>query len=227
MANKTSNKGGRQGLTVRVKTAKGRKSSSTKWLKRQLNDPFVERANREGYRSRAAYKLIEIDDKFNIFKDDSNVIDLGAAPGSWTQVACKKIDSKKGKVIGIDLQEVSPISGVEFIQGDFLDEEVFNSLLKKIDKKFDVVMSDMAAASCGHQQTDHLRIMALCEAALDFAIDVLKKEGAFIAKVLQGGAEANLLSLLKKNFKSVKHFKPKASRQDSSEVYVVALGFRG
>lgn len=217
----------RDGLTIKVKTAKGRKASSTKWLKRQLNDVFVEKARLEGYRSRAAYKLIEIDDKYHFLKSNKVIVDLGSAPGSWCQVAVERTEGK-GKIIGIDLQKIEPIEGVDFLQGDFLDNDVlkiFESMLPQ--SKVDVVLSDMAAASCGHHQTDHIRIMALCEAAIYFAIDWLNEGGFFVAKVLQGGTENELLKILKKNFRTVKHIKPDASRKDSSEMFVIADGFKG
>ena len=222
MAKKTS----RDGLTVNVKTAKGRKGSSTKWLRRQLNDPFVDEARKHGYRSRAVYKLTEIDDKYHFLKPGSIIVDLGCAPGSWCQVA---VERTKGKatIIGLDLQEVEPIEGVEFLVGDFMEEEILLLLEEKLEgKKVDVVMSDMAAASCGHSQTDHIRIMALCEVAADFAFDWLREGGAFVAKVLRGGTEQELLKSLRYHFTHVKHIKPKASRQDSSEIFVVATGFR-
>ncbi len=218
---KSPSKGGRNGKSVRVKTAKGRKNSSIKWLQRQLNDPYVRQANKDGYRSRAVYKLKEIDDKYKIFKSNMKVVDLGAAPGSWTEVALEK----KATVIGIDLLDIEPIDGVTFIKGDFLDDDIYDELLEISGGDIDVVMSDMAANSCGHSQTDHIRIMALCEAALEFAIKTLKKDGSFIAKVLQGGTEKELLDILKKNFTSVKHFKPESSRSGSAEMYVIAKGF--
>jgi 23S rRNA (uridine2552-2'-O)-methyltransferase len=219
--------GGRRGKHVRVKTAKGRKKSSTQWLQRQLNDPFVRRAKEEGYRSRAAFKLTGIDDKFRLFdKSVEYVVDLGAAPGSWAQVAVR-LSKNNAKVIGIDLQEMEPLEGAEFIVGDFEELEALEELESKMQGKADVIMSDMAARACGHVQTDHLRIMNLCELALDFAIDWLKPEGKFVAKVLRGGAEHDLLKKLHKHFKVVKHFKPAASRSDSAESFVVATGFKG
>lgn len=221
----SSAQGGKRQLHTKVKTARGRTRSSTKWLQRQLNDPYVAMAQDDGYRSRAAYKILEVDEKFNIFKNDQIIVDLGAAPGGWAQVATKRVNN--GKIIGIDLQEVEPMAGATFLQGDFTEDEALDSLNEVINnKKIDVVLSDMAAASCGHTQTDHIRIMALCEIALDFAIDNLKQEGSFVAKILQGGAEKDLLQILKANFTTVKHFKPKSSRKDSSEMYVVALGFK-
>ncbi|MEM7620600.1 MAG: RlmE family RNA methyltransferase [Pseudomonadota bacterium] len=221
---------GNRDLTVKVKTAKGRKLSSTRWLQRQLNDPFVAAAKRDGYRSRAAYKLIEIDDKFNFLKSGATVIDLGCAPGSWTQIAAQRCQSeqKKGSVIGLDLLEISPIPGATCLVGDFLEEETFQELLGNIgEQKANVVLSDMAPAAMGHKQTDHLRIMGLCEAAFEFACDILAHDGAFLAKVLQGGTENALLAEMKRRFASVRHIKPKASRADSSELYVLALGYHG
>jgi 23S rRNA (uridine2552-2'-O)-methyltransferase len=224
---KGSGSGGIRKSKVRVRTARGRKISSTRWLERQLNDPYVAQAQREGYRSRAAYKLMEMDDKYHFLKKGGVVVDLGAAPGSWLQVAHKKVGGE-GRIIGLDLSEIQPIPGVEIMQGDFLDQELFDALLASVGpKKIDAVLSDMAAPSCGHPQTDHLRIMALCEAAADFAIQVLRPGGAFLSKVLQGGTENQLLALLKRHFASVRHVKPGASRQDSAEMYVLATGFKG
>lgn len=225
---KTGGRGGsagKRGLHTRVKTAKGRKLSSTLWLQRQLNDPYVQEAKRLGYRSRAAFKLLELDDKFKILRRNMNIIDLGAAPGGWTQVALQRAGG--GYVIGIDLQEIEPIDGAVLIQEDFLAEEAPGRLLALMDGKADLVMSDMAAASTGHPHTDHLRIMVLLEAAVEFAGTVLAPGGAFVGKVLQGGTENTLLAALKKDFRVVKHAKPPASRQDSAEMYVVATGFRG
>jgi len=220
-----ASQGGMRQIHTKVKTARGRKRSSTKWLQRQLNDPFVQMAQRDGYRSRAAYKVIEIDDKFDIFKPGKSVVDLGAAPGGWTQVAVQRV--KGAKVIGIDLQEVEPITGSTLIQCDFTEDIALELLEEALQsKKTDIVLSDMAAPSCGHAQTDHLRIMALCEMAFDFAKHNLNEDGAFAAKILQGGAEKELLDDLKKHFKVVKHFKPNSSRKDSAEMYVVATGFR-
>jgi len=227
MAGKRSGKGtGNRGLHTRVKTAKGRRPSSTRWLQRQLNDPYVQEAKRQGYRSRAAFKLIELDDKFKFLKKGAKVIDLGAAPGGWTQVAMERIGDN-GHVIGIDLQEMEAIPGAELIQGDFLDDDAPDRLKALLGGQADIVLSDMAAASTGHPQTDHLRIMALLEVAADFAADVLAPGGTFVGKVLQGGTENELLAALKRDFKTVKHAKPPASRSDSAEIYVVATGFRG
>ena len=212
-------------LSVRVKTAKGRKLSSTRWLQRQLNDPYVAAAKREGYRSRAAFKLIELDDRFGLLKTGARVIDLGAAPGGWSQVAVKRV-GPKGKVIAIDKEPVDPISDVDITQLDFLDPQAPDIIKEMAEGPVDLVMSDMAAASSGHKATDHLKIMALCEAALDFAIEVLAPGGHFVAKVLKGGTENELLKQMQQHFEVVRHAKPKASRQDSSEAYVVALRFR-
>ena len=211
---------------VRVKTAKGRKLSSKLWLERQLNDPYVVEAKRLGYRSRAAFKLAEIDDKYKFLKPGGRVVDLGAAPGGWVQVALERVGAK-GRVVGIDLQEIEPIAGSELLVGDFLDEDAPDRLRTLLDGPADAVLSDMAAASTGHAPTDHLRIMALAEAALDFALEVLAPGGTFVAKVLQGGSERGLLETMRRNFTKVAHVKPPASRKDSAELYVVATGFRG
>ncbi len=211
---------------VRVKTAKGRKLSSKLWLERQLNDPYVAEAKRRGYRSRAAFKLAGIDDKYGFLKPGGRVVDLGAAPGGWVQVALERV-GRKGRVVGIDLQEIEPVAGAELLQGDFLDEDAPDRLRALLAGPADVVLSDMAAASTGHAATDHLRIMALAEAALDFALEVLAPGGAFVAKVLQGGSERSLLQTMRRNFTRVAHVKPPASRKDSAELYVVAMGFRG
>lgn len=227
MAGKRGAKGaGNRGLHTRVKTAKGRRLSSTRWLQRQLNDPYVQEAKRQGYRSRAAFKLIELDDKFKFLKKGAKVIDLGAAPGGWTQVALARIGDS-GHVIGIDLLEMEAIPGADLIQGDFLDDDAPERLKALLGGQADIVLSDMAAASTGHPQTDHLRIMGLLEVAADFAADVLAPGGTFVGKVLQGGTENELLAALKRDFRTVKHAKPPASRSDSAEVYVVATGFRG
>jgi 23S rRNA (uridine2552-2'-O)-methyltransferase len=217
------------GLKTRVKTAKKRSHSSTLWLERQLNDPYVARARREGYRSRAAYKLIEIDDKLRFLKPGARVLDLGAAPGGWSQVAAKRIGAAdgKGRVVGIDLLEMGAVPGVDFMVLDFMDPKAPDLLKEKLGGAADVVLSDMAANATGHRQTDHLKIMALVEAAADFAREVLAPAGTFVAKVLQGGTESELLAALKRDFASVRHIKPAASRSDSSELYVVASGFRG
>jgi len=229
----TSGRGQRE-LRVRVKTAKGRKLSSTLWLERQLNDPYVQRAKREGYRGRAAYKILELDDKYGFLKPGARVVDLGCAPGGWCQVAVARVNAlgdnpKKpvGRVLGVDLQEVEPIAGAEIHQLDFLSDEADEKVKGWLGGRADVVMSDMAAAASGHKGTDHLRIIALVEAALAFAFDVLEDDGTFVAKVLAGGAENEMQVLLKRNFRKVANVKPPASRSDSSEKFVVAMGFRG
>jgi 23S rRNA (uridine2552-2'-O)-methyltransferase len=214
---------------VRVKSGKGRSLSSKLWLERQLNDPYVARAKREGFRGRAAFKLIEIDDKHHLLKPGTRVIDLGAAPGGWSQVAAQRVGSAqgKGKVVAVDLLELAPIAGVGFIQRDFLDAGAGDEVKALLGGAADVVLSDMAANATGHRATDHLRIMALAEAAADFAREVLAPGGAFLCKVLQGGTEASLLATLKRDFSQVKHVKPAASRSDSAELYLLATGFRG
>lgn len=214
---------------VRV-ISKGRRShSSHQWLERQLNDPYVRKAKAEGYRSRAAFKLIEIDDKNKLLKRGGRVVDLGAAPGGWAQIAAERTGSTqgKGKVVAIDLLEIEPIPGVEFAQIDFLDDEAPARLKEMLGGQADVVLSDMAANATGHRQTDHIKIVALVEAAAEFAKEVLAPGGSFLAKVLQGGTESELLASLKRDFKIVKHIKPPASRQGSAELYVLAMGFRG
>ncbi|MEJ1994152.1 MAG: RlmE family RNA methyltransferase [Limibacillus sp.] len=216
---------GRQ-ATVRVKTAKGRKKSSTRWLQRQLNDPYVAEAQRLGYRSRAAFKLAQLDEKYHLLKSGMKVVDLGAAPGGWVQVAQQKIGGQ-GKVVGIDLLEIDPIPGAEMILGDFLAPEAPEKLKSLLGGPANAVLSDMAASSTGHAPTDHLRIMALAEAALDFAEEVLAPGGFYLAKVLQGGSERELLERLRLAFEKVRHVKPPASRSDSAELYVLATGFRG
>jgi len=233
MAKNTSGRGERD-LKVKVKTARGRKLSSTLWLQRQLNDPYVRRAKAEGYRGRAAYKILELDDRFRFLVPGARVVDLGCAPGGWCQVAVKRVNAlgeKKGKaigrVIGIDLQEMEPIAGAELYQLDFMEDDADDKVKGWLGGGADVVMSDMAAASSGHKQTDHLRIIALCEAAAQLAFDVLEPGGTFVAKVLAGGAEGELQKLLKQRFEKVANVKPPASRADSSEKFVVATGFRG
>jgi 23S rRNA (uridine2552-2'-O)-methyltransferase len=215
-------------LKTRVKTGKGRTLSQKLWLERQLNDPYVARARREGYRSRAAYKLAEIDDKHRLFKPGLRVVDLGAAPGGWSQVAAKRVGAGggSGRVVAIDVLAMPAIAGVEFLQLDFLDDTAPERLKAILGGDADVVLSDMAANATGHRKTDHLRIMALAEAAAAFARDVLASGGAFLCKVLQGGTEAVLLAQLKRDFASVKHVKPAASRADSAELYLLAAGFR-
>ena len=225
---------GQRDLRVKVKTAKGRKLSSTLWLERQLNDPYVQRAKREGYRGRAAYKIMELDDRYGFLKPGARVVDLGCAPGGWCQVAVPRVNAlgdnpkkPQGRVIGVDLQEVEAIPGAELHQLDFLSDEADALVKGWLGGRADVVMSDMAAAASGHKGTDHLRIIALIEAALAFAFDVLEDDGTFVAKVLAGGAENEMNATLKKNFKKVANVKPPASRSDSSEKFVVAMGFRG
>jgi 23S rRNA (uridine2552-2'-O)-methyltransferase len=216
-------------LHVTVKTGGKRKLSSKLWLERQLNDPYVAQARRDGLRSRAAYKLIEIDDKYHFLKSGIAVVDLGAAPGGWSQVAAKRVGAQegKGKIVAIDLLGMAPWPGVEFIELDFLDPRAPKSIKDLLGGPADVVLSDMAANATGHRQTDHLRIMGLAEAAADFAREVLAPGGAFLCKVLQGGTETTLLAALKRDFAGVKHVKPSASRVDSAELYLLATGFRG
>ncbi len=222
---------GQRELHIKVKTAKGRKLSSTRWLERQLNDPYVKLAKEEGLKSRAAYKLLQLDDRFNFLQPGKVILDLGSAPGGWSQVAATRTNSdnldpkqKAGRVLALDINEMDPLPGVDFIQADILSFE-----LEKLDlqqKKVDVVMSDMAAPSTGHKKTDHLRIITLCEVALEIATDYLAPEGVFVSKVLEGGAGSELQNELKSKFSSVKTVKPDASRKDSSEKYIVAMGFR-
>ena len=209
----------------RVKTGRGRTASSVRWLERQLNDPYVKQARAEGYRSRAAYKLIELDDRFGLVRGSQRVVDLGIAPGGWSQVVRKR--APKAAVAGIDLLETEPIEGVEILQMDFMADHAPERLLDALGGAPDLVLSDMAANTVGHKQTDHLRTMALVEAAAWFAVETLAPGGAFVAKVLAGGTDAELLALLKQHFKTVKHAKPPASRKGSSEWYVVAQGFKG
>jgi 23S rRNA (uridine2552-2'-O)-methyltransferase len=212
-------------LKTRVKD-KGKSQSSRRWLERQLNDPYVARAKREGYRSRAAFKLTEIDDKHRILKPGARVVDLGAAPGGWSQVAAKRVGAR-GRVVAIDILEMDAIAGVDFAPLDFLAPDAPDKLRNMVGGPADVVLSDMAANATGHRQTDHLKIMALVEAAAEFAREVLKPGGAFLAKVIQGGTESALLAALKRDFASVRHVKPSASRADSAELYMLATGFRG
>ena len=209
----------------RVKTAKGRKVSSTRWLERQLNDPYVKRARAENYRSRAAYKLLELDERFGLLKDVKSIVDLGIAPGGWSQVARRRVP--QASIVGIDLLPTDPIDGVEILHMDFMDESAPDRLKAALGGPADLVLSDMAANTVGHPQTDHLRTMALVEAGLEFAREVLRPGGAYVAKVLAGGADNALVAELKRNFTTVKHAKPPASRKDSSEWYVVAQGFKG
>ena len=225
---------GQRDLRVKVKTARGRKLSSTLWLERQLNDPYVKRAQADGYRGRAAYKILELDDKFRFLVPGVRVVDLGCAPGGWCQVAVKRINAlgtrqgkRVGTILGVDLQEVESIPGAEMHVLDFMEDDADAKVKAWLDGPADVVMSDMAAAASGHKQTDHLRIIALCEAAAYFAFDVLTPGGTFVAKVLAGGAEGELQALLKQKFTKVINMKPPASRSSSSEKFVVATGFRG
>jgi 23S rRNA (uridine2552-2'-O)-methyltransferase len=214
-------------LKVRVRSGKNRSQSSKHWLERQLNDPYVARAKREGMRSRAAYKLIEIDDRVHFLKKGARVVDLGAAPGGWSQVAAKRVGAPgQGRVVAIDILPMDPVPGVDFVGLDFLDENAPERLKDMIGGPADAVLSDMAANATGHAKTDHLKIMALVEAAADFARGVLAPGGIFLAKVLQGGTEAELLASLKRDYKTVKHVKPAASRTDSAELYLLATGFR-
>ncbi len=216
-------------LHVTVKTGGKRKLSSKLWLERQLNDPYVARAKREGYRSRAAFKLTEIDDKYHLLKPGMTVVDLGAAPGGWSQVAAKRVGvaSGKGRVVAIDLLEMPEIAGVTFAQLDFLDQSAPQRLMAMMEGRADIVMSDMAANTTGHRKTDQLRMVGLVETAAAFAAEVLKPGGTFLAKTFQSGADAELMAELKRDYASVRHVKPAASRQDSSERYVLATGFRG
>ncbi len=235
MAEKRRSSGrGQRDLKVRVKTAKGRKLSSKLWLERQLNDPYVTRAKKDGFRGRAAYKILELDDKFRFLVPGAIVVDLGCAPGGWCQIAVDRVNAlgmrsgkRQGSVLGIDLQEVEPIPGAEIHVLDFLEEGADDSVKGWLGGRADVVMSDMAASASGHKGTDHVRIIALVEAAAYLAFDVLNEGGTFVAKVLAGGAEGEVLTLLKRNFAKVVHVKPPSSRADSSEKFVVATGFRG
>ena len=229
----TSGRGQRE-LRAKVKTARGRKLSSTLWLERQLNDPYVQRAKREGYRGRAAFKIMELDDRFRFLVPGARVVDLGCAPGGWCQVAVPRINAlgerrgkAVGRIIGVDLQEVEPIPGAELHVLDFMEDDADQKVKDWLGGRADVVMSDMAASASGHKQTDHIRIVALCEAAAQLAFDVLEPGGTFVAKVLAGGAEGGLQQLLKQRFEKVANVKPPASRADSSEKFVVATGFRG
>lgn len=217
--------GGRGGLHERVKTARRRTASSTRWLQRQLNDPYVRRAQAEGYRSRAAYKLIELDEKFGFLKKARAVVDLGITPGGWSQVVRKA--NARARVAGIDLLPCEPIEGVEILEMDFMDDTAPDALIAALGSAPDLVISDMAANTVGHPQTDHLRTIALAETAADFAVRNLQSGGAFVAKVFAGGADRELLTVLKQNFATVKHAKPPASRKGSPELYVIAQGFKG
>ena len=216
-------------LKVRVRSGKARSLSSRRWLERQLNDPYVARARREGFRGRAAFKLIEIDDRHHLLAKGARVVDLGAAPGGWSQVAARRVGAAegRGRVVAVDVLAMAPVAGVEFIQIDFLDAGAPDAIRTLLDGPADVVLSDMAANATGHRRTDHLKIMALAEAAADFAREVLAPGGAFLCKVLQGGTETALLASLKRDFTAVRHVKPAASRADSAELYLLATGFRG
>jgi 23S rRNA (uridine2552-2'-O)-methyltransferase len=222
--------GGTRQLHVRLKQARKHRPSSQRWLERQLNDPYVAAARREGWRSRAAFKLIEIDDKYRFLKPGARVVDLGAAPGGWSQVAAERVRSEtgKGQVVAIDVSEMEPLPGVEILHLDFMSEGAEDALKERLrEGGADVILSDMAAPTTGHTRTDHLRIMGLAEAAAHFAVDVLSPGGTFLAKVLQGGSARELLELLKRSFATVRHVKPPASRSDSAELYVLATGYRG
>ena len=232
MAEKKSKGGASRTLKVRVKTARKRTLSSTLWLERQLNDPYVHAAKREGYRSRAAFKLAEMDDRFHFLKPGGRVVDLGAAPGGWCQVAVARVKAldgrgaQKGRVIGVDISDMEPLPGATVMKLDFLSPGADEEVKRVLGGEADAVLSDMAAHATGHRQTEHLKIMALCEAAAQFAIDVLAEGGTYCAKVLRGGTENELLAMLKQHFQTVRHVKPKASRADSAEMYVLAQGFR-
>ena len=227
MARKTSH-GARRGMAVRVKTAKQRSASSAAWLARQLNDPYVAEAKRLGYRSRAAFKLIELDERFHLLRRGARIVDLGAAPGGWTQIAAQRIGAEEGRgqIVAADILPMEAVPGATVLQQDFLDEKAPAEIIAALGGPADLVLSDMAAPTTGHAATDHLRIVALAEAAYEFAKEVLAPGGAFVAKVFQGGAEGELLASLKRDFTSLRHAKPPASRAESAEVYVVAQGFR-
>lgn len=219
----------------RVKTARGRSNSSTRWLERQLNDPYVAAARRDGYRSRAAYKLREIDDRFRFLKKGARVVDLGSTPGGWTQVCVERVFSTppsgsssggRGIVVAVDINEMEAVAGASFLQLDFLDNDAPALVTQALGGQADVILSDMAAPATGHRATDHMRVMALCEVALLFAIEVLAVGGAFCAKVLRGGADTEILNRMKQEFSQVRHYKPESSRSDSKEIYVVATGFK-
>jgi 23S rRNA (uridine2552-2'-O)-methyltransferase len=226
MKQRSDRASGRGGMRVKVKTAKGRGASSTRWLARQLNDPYVREAKAKGYRSRAAFKLVELDEKFHFLKKGAFVLDLGAAPGGWSQVATARV-GESGRVIAADILEITPIAGVNAVQADLLDPETPRRLEEMLSGKADVVLSDMAAPTTGHRATDHLRTTALFEAALEMAEQVLKPGGTFVGKVFQGGATGDLLARVKQRFSDVRHVKPPASRAESVELYLVATGFRG
>lgn len=222
-------RGDDRGLTVRVKKKRGLKASSRRWLERQLNDPYVRRARADGYRSRAAYKLIETDDRYKFLKKGARIVDLGAAPGGWCQVAVERVGSVADdiRVVGIDYLPVEPVIGATILEMDFLDEAAPGLILAELGGDPDVVLSDMAAPTTGHRRTDHLRTMHLCEVAADFAVRTLRPGGHFFAKTFQGGTEQDLLNLLKRNFTTIHHVKPPSSREDSVELYILAKGFKG
>jgi len=220
----TGNTKGPRALKQRLRTARGRSKSSQLWLERQINDPYVRAAKSKGYRSRAAYKLAEMDDKYRFLKRGHAAVDLGAAPGGWTQVLVERLG--EGKVVGVDVQAMEPITGAILLKLDFMDAGAPNVIKDTLSGPVDAVVSDMASPATGHRETDHLRVMALCEAALEFAIEVLKPGGTFLCKVLRGGTERSLLDTLKRRFGKVIHVKPPASRADSAEMYVLATGFR-
>ncbi|MBH68087.1 MAG: 23S rRNA methyltransferase [Rhodospirillaceae bacterium] len=220
---------GNRSKKVKLKTARGRSVSSQRWLSRQLNDPYVKEAKRLGLRSRSAFKLIQLDEKFNLLRPGQRIVDLGAAPGGWTQVAAQQIKDteKNGKVIGFDVLPIEPITGAELVQGDFMVQKDVDTLSSLLDGTADLVLSDMAAPTTGHASTDHIRTVALCEAAYEFARETLSMDGVFVAKVFKGGSEQGLLARMKREFKTVRHVKPKASRPESPETYVIAQGYKG
>ncbi|MBB5693730.1 RlmE family RNA methyltransferase [Muricoccus pecuniae] len=220
------NPGGERNLSTRLRTAKGRSTASQKWLQRQLNDPYVKAAKAAGWRSRAAFKIIELDERFGLFRPGQRIVDLGAAPGGWTQVAVKRA-GERGKVVALDILPMDPVPGAITLQGDFNEEAAERAVLEALDGTADLVISDIAPNTTGHNATDHIRILALVELAADFARKVLTPGGAFVAKVFQGGTERDLLNALKRDYATVRHAKPPASRKDSAEMYVVAQGFRG
>jgi len=225
-SNRVDPRGVTRGPKTRVKTARYRKTSSTRWLQRQLNDPYVAAAQRDGYRSRAAYKLLELNDRFHFLDNARTIVDLGAAPGGWSQVALQETNNR-ARIVGIDLLEVEPLGGAVFLKMDFLDDDAEQKLIDTLGGSADIVMSDMAATTTGHRQTDHLRTMALVETAFDFTCKVLSPGGTFIAKVLRGGTEDDLLRVMKAQFQHIRHYKPPASRPESTETYVIAQGFIG
>ncbi|MEO1198276.1 MAG: RlmE family RNA methyltransferase [Pseudomonadota bacterium] len=228
MSSRRGGPSGRNDLTVKLKSKKKRSGQSRRWLERQLNDPYVRKAKAAGYRSRAAFKLVEIDDRHKILFPGARAVDLGAAPGGWTQVAVKRVGAPdKGRVVGIDLLDMEPVAGADILAGDFLDQAIYDVLIDHLDGPVDIVLSDMAAATTGYRQTDHFRTTALFEAALDFAYHHLAPGGAFLGKVFRGGTETRILQGMKRAFETVRHVKPEASRAESVELYVLATGFRG